>query len=75
MTDTIDTGTYYVNAPCPRCGVIEEILVAVRSKLTIPQDEIGKLGVAVKGKARDHDCKQARRSSTLVTVRLPEDES
>lgn len=69
-TESLDTGTYYVNAPCPRCGVIEEILVAIRSKLTIPQDEIGKLGVALKGKARDHDCKQAR--LTIAPDRLPE---
>lgn len=54
------TGVYIVDAPCPRCGVIEEILVALRSVLTTPEDDIGSIRVKLKGKARDHDCHQQR---------------
>lgn len=62
MTDpkTLSTGVYLVEAPCPRCGVIEEILIALRSVLTQPEDDTGSIRVRIKGKARDHDCKQAR---------------
>lgn len=56
----LSTGVYLVDAPCPRCGVIEEILIALRSVLTQPEDDTGSLRVKVRGKARDHDCKQAR---------------
>ena len=55
---TLATGTYLVEAPCPRCGVIEEILVSLRSVLTQPEDDTGSIRVRLKGKARDHDCKQ-----------------
>jgi hypothetical protein len=58
--ESIDTGVYMVNAPCPRCGVVEEILVAIRSVLTTPEDGPGSLRVKIKGKARDHDCPQLR---------------
>lgn len=57
---TIPTGVYLVEAPCPRCGVIEEILVSLRSVLTQPEDDTGSIRVKLRGKARDHDCKQAR---------------
>lgn len=60
MTDTLQTGNYVVDAPCPRCGVVEEILVRISSVLTTPQDDAGSLRVKVKGKARDHDCQQRR---------------
>lgn len=57
---TLSTGVYLVEAPCPRCGVIEEILVSLRSVLTQPEDDTGSIRVRCRGKARDHDCKQAR---------------
>lgn len=56
----LPTGVYLIDAPCPRCGVIEEILVALRSALTITEGDTGSLRVKVRGKARDHDCQQAR---------------
>lgn len=56
----IETGTYIVEAHCPRCNAIEEILVGISSVLTTPEHETGSLRVKLKGKARDHDCKQAR---------------
>jgi hypothetical protein len=73
--DSIDTGVYFVNTPCPRCGVIEEIVVALKSSLTTPQDEIGRLSVKLKSKPRDHDCKQARITVLAPAERLPEDGS
>lgn len=57
---TLETGVYLVEATCPRCGAIEEILVSLRSVLTTPEDDTGSLRVRLKGKARDHDCKQTR---------------
>lgn len=57
---TLDTGDYYVSAPCPRCGVVEEILASIRSHVGIPQDAMGKLTVKLKAKGRDHDCHQRR---------------
>lgn len=64
-TETLSTGVYLVEAPCPRCGVIEEILVSLRSVLTQPEDDAGSIRVRLRGKARDHDCKQGR--LTVVT--------
>lgn len=60
MTDTLSTGTYYVDAPCPRCGAIEAILVQISSVLTTPETEGGTLRVKIKGKPREHDCQQGR---------------
>lgn len=57
---TIPTGTYLIEAPCPRCGVIEEILVSLQSVLTTPEHDTGSLRVRLKGKGRDHDCRQLR---------------
>ena len=59
---TLDPGVYVVNAACPQCGVIEEILVKIRTVVTIPEDDIGSLRVGLKGKAREHDCRQIRLS-------------
>lgn len=59
-TKTLQTGVYIVEAHCPRCGAIEEILVAIRSVVTIPELDLGKLAVRLKSKARDHDCRQSR---------------
>lgn len=57
---TLKTGVYYVDAPCPRCGAIEEILISIRSVVTIPETDTGKLAVKLRGKPRDHDCRQNR---------------
>ena len=57
---TLGTGVYVIEAACPRCGAIEEILVSIRAVLTTPEDDSGSLRVRLKGKARDHDCNQAR---------------
>lgn len=57
---SLDTGVYTINLPCPRCGVIEEVLVSIKSQLTTPQDEIGKLAAKLKGRPVDHDCQQQR---------------
>lgn len=57
---TIETGTYLVEAPCPRCGVVEEILARLSTVLTTPQDDAGALRVKIKSKPRDHDCAQGR---------------
>lgn len=62
-TKTIPTGTYLVEAPCPNCGVIEEVLVGLRSVLTTPQDDQASIKVSCKGKARDHNCGQ-----TLIRI-------
>lgn len=58
--ERLSTGTYLVDTPCPRCGVVEEILVAITSVHTLPMDAPGSLRVKLKGKARDHDCAQMR---------------
>lgn len=65
---TLPTGVYLVEAACPRCGAIEEILVAIRSVLTTPEDDTGSLRVRLRGKARDHDCRQLRLSQLQVSV-------
>lgn len=59
-TKTLQTGVYIIEAACPRCGAIEEILVGIRAVVTIPENDLGKLAVRMKGKARDHDCRQSR---------------
>ena len=51
---------YLIEAACPRCGAIEEILVGLRAVLTTPEDDMGSLRIRLKGKPRDHDCKQDR---------------
>lgn len=56
MSDRIATGVYLIDAPCPRCGVIEEILVKLSAVLTTPEDDGSTIRVRLKGKARDHDC-------------------
>lgn len=72
MSDSkvIPTGTYLVEAACPRCGAIEEILVAIRSVLSIPEDDTGSLRVRLRGKARDHDCKQQRLTESAPLLQV-----
>lgn len=57
---TLQTGVYTVDAACPRCGAIEEILCSIRSVVTIPETDLGKLAIKLKAKPRDHDCRQTR---------------
>lgn len=64
-TPNLDPGVYLVNAACPRCGVIEEVLVRIGVVLTTPDDDLGSLRVRVKGKAREHDCRQQRLTALL----------
>jgi hypothetical protein len=59
-TETLSTGIYLVDAPCPRCGVVETVLVRIGVVLTTPDDSVGALRVKLKGKAVDHDCHQTR---------------
>lgn len=59
-TQSIPTGVYAIEAPCPRCGQIELVLAGISSTLTTPQDGIPSLRVKLKGKAVDHDCQQTR---------------
>lgn len=59
-TKTLQTGVYLIDAACPRCGAIEEILMSLRAVVTIPEGDLGKLAVKLKAKPRDHDCRQAR---------------
>lgn len=56
----LQPAVYLIDAACPRCGVIEEILVRIGVVLTTPDDSVGSLRVKVKGKAREHDCQQGR---------------
>lgn len=60
QTETLQPGVYLVDAACPRCGVIEEVLVRLGVVLTTPDDDLGSLRVRIKGKAREHDCRQQR---------------
>jgi hypothetical protein len=53
---TIATGTYVVEAPCPECGQLVEVLVRLSSVLTIAQDDAPSLRVKCKGEAVGHYC-------------------
>jgi hypothetical protein len=68
--ETIPTGTYIVEAHCPRCNAIEEVLVSIRSVLTTPEDDPATLRVRLKCKARDHDCNQSRLVINTATGEL-----
>jgi hypothetical protein len=63
VTSTIDTGTYFVNAPCPECGSIVEILANIASVLTVPQDDTPQLKVRLKAQAIAHNCRSGRQVS------------
>jgi hypothetical protein len=56
-TPRIGTGFVWVDAPCPECGALVEILAAVRSVLTVPQDDAATIRLRLKAKAVDHDCR------------------
>lgn len=57
----LNTGPYYVDAECPRCGAIETVLVAIKSVLTATQGDLSSLRVKLYGKAREHACAEAVR--------------
>lgn len=56
----LSTGHYVIEAPCPRCGVIEPMPVTIAAVLTEPTDDDPTLKVRLKGKAIVHDCRQTR---------------
>jgi hypothetical protein len=51
-------GNYMVQTVCPLCGAVEDILVTIGSTLTSPLNDSGTLKPTMKGKGRDHDCRQ-----------------
>lgn len=58
--ERIQPGVYLVDAPCPLCGVVDEILAKIGVTLTTSTDDIGSLKVRIKAKPREHDCQQQR---------------
>lgn len=56
-TPRIGTGYVTVDAPCPECGALVEILATIRSVLTVPQDDAGSIRLRLKAKAVDHECR------------------
>lgn len=57
---TLSTGTYIIQAPCPLCGEVDEILATIGSVATTPEHDTAQLKVQLKAKAIDHDCRQTR---------------
>jgi hypothetical protein len=55
-TQRIGTGYVWIDAPCPECGALVEVLAIIRSVLTVPQDDAGTVRVRLKSKAVDHQC-------------------
>lgn len=72
---TLSTGTYWIEAPCPRCGQIEHVGIALSTVLTTPQDATASLKVKSSSKGVDHDCGQNRlRAKVNVVPPVPTDD-
>jgi hypothetical protein len=54
----LSTGTYWVDLPCPRCGVLAPVSVHLGSSLTVPDDGGPSLRLTAKSKPIDHWCGQ-----------------
>lgn len=54
----IETGLYWVDAACPKCGVVSEVAVTIRAVVTFPEDERATLGLKCKSSKIDHSCGQ-----------------
>ncbi|MGY4645896.1 hypothetical protein [Cellulomonas sp. URHB0016] len=52
----LTTGTYWVDLPCPRCGVLAAVSVHLGSILTTPDDAGASLRLKAKSKPVDHWC-------------------
>ena len=52
----LTTGTYWVDLPCPRCGVLTPVSVHLGSTLTTPDDTGSSLKLRAKSKPVDHYC-------------------
>ena len=55
-TPNLTTGTYWVDLPCPRCGVLTPVSVHLSSTLTMPDDAGASLRLKAKSKPVDHWC-------------------
>ena len=53
---TLTTGTYWIDLPCPRCGVLATVSVHLGSTLVTPDDAGPSLKLVAKSKAVDHWC-------------------
>lgn len=61
QTAPLQIGTYIVDAPCPRCGSLESILIRLTSVLTEDTDsDVATLRARMKAKAVDHMCGSRR---------------
>lgn len=73
MTDTPDrtprigTGFVWIDAPCPDCGALVEVLALVTSVLTVPQHDAATVRVRLKAKPVDHECRAPEQLSILRT--------
>lgn len=65
-TPRIPTGYVWIDAPCPECGALVEVLAVIRSVLTVPQDEAGTIRVRLKANAVDHECRNGVQAALLL---------
>ena len=70
----VGTGYVWVDAPCPECGALVELLAVVRSVLTVPQDDPGTIRLRLKSKPVDHACRSgAQLAFDGVTITTTDD--
>lgn len=65
--EQLDPGTYWIDAPCPRCGSLEPIPVALSTVLQVPSDDLTTLRVKAKTKAVPHSCGQGTIQALLAS--------
>lgn len=53
-------GTWWVDAPCPRCGEVEPLPLSIGVVLTVPGDDTPTVKVTAKGGKAPHSCGQTR---------------
>lgn len=65
---TIGTGYVRVDAPCPECGSIAEVVARIGTTLTTPDDDVPTLRLRLKAKAVPHECRAGRGQLTITDV-------
>ena len=73
-TPALSTGTYWIDLPCPRCGVLTPVSAHLASTLITPDDGGASLRLVCKSKPVDHWCGARPLVTTTMDVALFDDE-
>ena len=56
--EQLGLGVWWVDAPCPRCGTVESLVVELSTRLVTPSDDVPQLELKARVSKTPHTCGQ-----------------